>query len=267
MANTVIQLTNIEVDNYGNVIETDIPNPLYFNDKLFVIDQPTSVAPQTRGDIENTGIQTANKNKSHVCDTTIYVDRAVAYAKAMGGQLVLAIRNAIKAIMKALGINPGSNGLIEFLKKVKDYADEFNTWLKEIQNDINAFLTSVQKIQALIAYILSLPGELIKYFLGCIKEAYAELSAAFLQVISDVGGAATDESKELTDSLKAAYSSVKTTVGTAIKTATTVAALPVTTVGTLLSPGNSTVAQQQAAAKEAGILFNPYNTEQTFNKP
>lgn len=255
------------VDENGNVYELNKPLVLNQNDALHVVNQPSGISPQAMGIIDGTGTQIANQNKKHVCDTTIYIERAVAYAKAMGGQLVLAVRNAIRAIMKALGINPGSNGIIEFLKKVKEYADEFTEWMKEIQNDINAFLTGVQKIQALIAYILSLPGELIKYFLGCIKEAYAELSAAFLQVISDVGSEASDESKQLTDSLKSAYSSVTKSVGAAVKTATMVTTLPVTTAATLLSPGNSTVAQQQAAAKEAGILFDPYNKSQTFNKP
>jgi hypothetical protein len=123
----------------------------------------------------------------------LYLDRAVAFAKFFGGQIVAAIRRGIQAALAALGISPGSNALIQFLKQIKRYADEITEFLQEIQNFYRAFIEAVAKIKALIDYILSLPERLIAFFINCVREAYAELQTLFLDSVSDLAN--TDESQ------------------------------------------------------------------------
>jgi hypothetical protein len=154
---------------------------------------PTNTCTTALGTNANTCVQSSNESRAHACDTMLYLDRAVAFAKFFGGQIVAAIRRGIQAALAALGISPGSNALIQFLKQIKRYADEITEFLQEIQNFYRAFIEAVAKIKALIDYILSLPERLIAFFINCVREAYAELQTLFLDSVSDLAN--TDESQ------------------------------------------------------------------------
>lgn len=250
----------------GQIIQTNSPTPDYVLGGS-TGGAPTNTPKEALGDTTGTVVAKANAAKKHACDTTLYIDRAVAYAKFYGGQIVAAIRKGIKAIMKALSFNAGNSGLTEFLKKVKEYADDITETLKDIQNFMAAFIDGVKKINALITYILSLPGKMIDYFQNCIKEAYAELKSAYLDVVKEATDGATPDSQEMIDAAKSAYDSVSTLVSTTVTTATTAAALPAVAVATLVNPSGSTVAEQEAAAKEAGVYYDPYSSTATYAKP
>jgi len=110
----VLAETVEEGASYG--FEYDPPRPENAGD----IPVYTTVPQIAQGNIENTGVAASNLSRSHACDTTLFVQRNVSMAK-IAEQVVKLIRDAIKFVMDALGINPGSNALIEQIKQVKTF--------------------------------------------------------------------------------------------------------------------------------------------------
>lgn len=250
-----LEIVEIKPDE---IIETNAPEVLNPADEP-QLNTPTNTPTTALGTNEGTVVEKTNDERGHACDTMLYLDRAVAYAKFYGGQIVAAIRRGIQAALAALGISPGSNALIQFLKQIKRAADEITELLQEIQDFLNAFITAVAKIKALIDYILSLPDRLIALFINCIKEAYAELSAAFLDVVNV--GSDSENSESIISAAKDAYASVSTSINTVTQVAATAAALPATAVAALTS-GSTSPAEQDKIVNE---FYSSYDQTKTYS--
>ena len=78
----------------------------------------------------------------------------------------------------------------------------FNQLLKEINAAIDTFIIVVREIKAVVEYILSLPERYIQYFLGCLKEAYAELAKQFADVAKEVSGGLNDATGDILSATK-----------------------------------------------------------------
>jgi hypothetical protein len=91
----------------GDRSEDGAPISLYSGDTC-ASGQPSNTPLVCMGSTANTASQAAYNSRAHACDTMLYVDRSVAYARFYGGQLVAAIRKTIKEAMTALGLNAGS---------------------------------------------------------------------------------------------------------------------------------------------------------------
>jgi hypothetical protein len=174
--------------NQNNIIVETTPPTNIYQTKA---DEPSQTSLEGMGDIKNSSIAVSNNNKVHICDTTLYIRQKINLGK-IAKTVITAIRDAIKEIMLFLGITPGSNALVEDLKALSRYIRDKIKILKEINTAIDTFILLVREIKAVIEYILNLPARLIAYFLGCLKEAYAELAKQFADVVSQVSGAVDD---------------------------------------------------------------------------
>jgi enamine deaminase RidA (YjgF/YER057c/UK114 family) len=241
------------------VTETNPPKAPYTGDTP----QPGNpTQPQlTSGNIANTSIAASNNNRSHACDTTLFVQRNVSLA-AIFEPTIRAIREVIKRILDALGISPGSNGLVEQIKKIKRYIDDITKFLAKVQKALDALVTVVKKINALINYILSLPARLLALFVNCLQELYAELKAQFTDIVKASTGT-KDDGESVVGAAKDLLNSTKTLVATAAATATQVTALPGTTISAIMNPSGTTLTDAQAA-NLASSLYSSFDNTKTF---
>ena len=208
--------------NQNNIIVETTPPTNIYQTKA---DEPSQTSLEGMGDIKNSSIAVSNNNKVHICDTTLYIRQKINLGK-IAKTVIIAIRDAIKEIMLFLGITPGSNALVEDLKALSRYIRDKIKILKEINTAIDTFIVLVREIKAVIEYILNLPASLISYFLGCLKEAYAELAKQFADVVSQASGAVNDASGDIIDAtkdvIKATGELITNATATALKAATAV---------------------------------------------
>ena len=190
--------------------ETDPP----INREL--IAAPTTVSTVAQGNITNTTIATANKNRMHACDTTLFVQRNKAMA-IIAEQLVRGIRLAVKAILSALGINPGASGIAQYIKQIKGLIEDVTEFLTKINEGIAKYALVVAKIGALIQYLSNLPAELLAYFKKCILELYNELKKQFMDAVKQgiAGGVADFNAEQALDAQIASESTLGLDVVTA----------------------------------------------------
>jgi len=252
----VLAETVEEGASYG--FEYDPPRPENAGD----IPVYTTVPQIAQGNIENTGVAASNLSRSHACDTTLFVHRQRDLAK-IAEQAVKLIRDAIKFVMDALGINPGSNALIEQIKQVKRYIEDATEFLNDVQEKIVNLVEGARKIGALIQYLLSLPAQILAYFQGCLVELYAELKKQFMDAVATVSGAFDGGDDGILKSAQDALNSTKTLVATATRTASSIAALPAATVSAITNPGTTPLTGEQASALSKE-LFSSYNNNTSY---
>jgi len=240
--------------NGFSIVETTPPTNIYQTK----VDEPSQTSLESMGDIKNSSIAVSNVDKVHVCDTTLFIRQKINLGK-IAKTVIIAIRDAIKEIMLFLGITPGSNALVEDLKALSRYIRDKIKILKEINTAIDTFILLVREIKAVIEYILNLPARLIAYFLGCLKEAYAELAKQFADVVSQVSGAVDDATGGIIDATK----DVIKATGELITNAAATAAKAATAVPTGLT-SNSTAAEKAKAEQFVTSAYSDYKPVTDF---
>ena len=224
-----------------------------------------SIYATGNGATANTGLKKSNQNLAHACDSSTYVGMAIYQAGAIGGQVIQAVRNAIKAVLAYFGVNPSSNGLKSQLEKIAQYIKDAAKFIKDITDALNGFIAYVNAIKQLLAYILSLPAVLLTYFKDCIATLKKQLVAGFQSALDntpDPNQAAIDDLKNTIKDVQGSISQFTAAVGTLAATATLA-------VGSLLTPSQIAIAntQQQAAATQdvySAAGFSP--TTNNFSK-
>jgi uncharacterized membrane protein YfbV (UPF0208 family) len=239
--------TSASTDVPANVDSTNTNAQSPYADENHPANSPSNVPNVATGNATNanTGIKNSNRNVKHVCNLPIYVQRAIAIAGAMGGQIILEIRGAIKAVLAALGITPGSNGITQKIKQLANYIKDITKFVNDMTNWVNGLVVYVQAIQQLITYILSLPAQLLQYFNDCLQKAYAELKKAYLDTVAPSGG------DSFTDTINA-VKDVMNSTSALIKSTTALAAAPANVLAAGLSGSfnSSNTAAQQAATNQ-----------------
>jgi polysaccharide pyruvyl transferase WcaK-like protein len=235
-------------------------------------DAPQSGAPSNTpiyasGNAANapTALRKSNQSIAHVCNLPASVNQALFKAGAMGGQIIQAIRNGIKALLKALGINPSTNGIASQLKKLAQYIKDATKFVKDMTKYINGLIVYVNAIKQLISYLLSLPGELLSFFKDCLQKAYAQLQAGYLSVVSE----ATSTNTNSSDSIIAEVQNVLQSTTQLITASTQLAAAPFALVSAALQPGQTPVANSaaQAAATQAVFSAAGFSPNAATQKP
>jgi hypothetical protein len=195
-----------------------------------------------------TGIKKSNETVSHACDSSSYVGIAIGQVGAFAGKIVQEIRDAIKAIMEYFGVNPSSAGISSQLKKIAQYIKDKTKFIKDIANYINDFITYVNAVKELLAYILSLPAQLLSFFADCVATLKKQLVAGFQSALTDTDTPGDSTLKELQNGIKDVQSSIGQFT-TAVASVATTAAAAATSLTTLNTTPTSN-AQAQAAATQ-----------------
>ena len=159
------------------------------NEKLPPIQKYPSntTIPNSASTTTGTVIDKINNNLVHECGQNYYVRKAVELASGVARTIILGIREGIKAALKALGITPGFGGLSDIIKAIKNLVEDITYYINLVNDFVNNVVLVIAKIQALIAFILSLPAQLLKLFKDCLAAAYAEIKRTIFQAIDELG--------------------------------------------------------------------------------
>lgn len=195
--NTYTTVTAEQVIQNSKPVENSPPSVLNVDDKPLTGNPTISILASGNANVRETGLKKSNDTVVHVCNMPMIVMRAINMAGAMGGQIVMAIRKAIKEVLAALNINPSGNGIVSYLKKIANYIKDMTKFVKDITKFVNGLVIYVNMIKQLIQYILSLPAKLIEFFKDCLQQAYAELKKGYLDAISSVAGTGDSSSETI----------------------------------------------------------------------
>ena len=149
--------------------------------------QPTTPA-LARGQIQNTNIAYTNANRAHTCDfvTDLLKNNKLKEFLIAGAQ---AIRNAIRAVMKALGLSDTSGTLTTLTNQLKEIARTLKFLQKLIQRIVDFekyVLQYIAEIQKIIQWILSLPAQLQALLAECLYKLIQGIKNVLSDVISQV---------------------------------------------------------------------------------
>jgi phage-related protein len=250
----------------GVAVESPAPQVTQTNDG------PTPGNPQVpagaRSIVANTSVGFANDNLAHVCDFVTDIQKNIEfkkYAKATAKY----IRDAIRAVLRALGLSDPTGEASWLATTLKAIAREVNRINKEILQPILDFqkyvVAYIAKLRNIIAWILSLPAK----FLALLQDCLTRLIKLIGSVFSDIGAGLSEgfsegpsnyddiikEAKALAES---ASNTVKATVAVAAGTVNIAVA---GTVGLLIptSQAELDAANATIAAYEAPATPSPQN--------
>lgn len=225
--------------------ETNSPQTIHTGDGLLV-GKPT-MPGLSRGVIANTWIANTNSAIAHACDFATEMQKNNELKKFLNSQ-ANTIREAKRDIMLALGVSD-STGQFQWLKDdLQAVTRELKRFNKEVLQPIIEFekvaIEYVKQIQAMIAWIASLPARILSMLADC----SAKLVKLLTSVMTDSSGPSTNVpgSSDVTSVLadaKAAAAAVSQTITTTVKAATgavavvAVAASTVPSVGTINKKG------------------------------
>lgn len=230
-------------DANGKPLDNPVPTMVNPNES---VGSPT-IAAEARGLILNTNIDKTNHDLAHACDFILELQKSInfkKYAKALGN----AIREGIRAIMKALGLSDPTGQYSWVIDQLKSIA----RWLKRVQKEviqpINDFIKYVYayitKLRAIITWILSLPDRLLALVKSCLQNLLFLIGNIFTDIAEGVAEGLSDEAtaqvfKEVKATAEVAYDTAKQ----AAVTVAAAAAIPAAaTVGLLVPASESDLA-------------------------
>lgn len=191
---TVVKIQKNNVQKPPNVAPTKVVNGAVIEtDKPVVInsgDESPSGAPQqppiALSQVKDTSVDKANDNLAHVCDFVTDIQKNIQfkkYAKAAAKY----IRDAIRAVLRALGLADPTGETSWLATTLKAIAREVNRINKEILQPILDFekyvIAYITKLREIITWILSLPAK----FLALLQDCLARLIKLIGSVFTDIG--------------------------------------------------------------------------------
>ena len=145
--------------------------------------QPT-IPQYSRGVVDGSANQYSVRNRAHVCDVALVVRHALGKA-AFAISASTAIREAIKSVLEALGINPVSAFIADTARKIAGYLRKILKILKMVNRFVQDVIRQVLLMKAIIEFIRALPDYLRRLFERCLREIYRELATFVFDLISN----------------------------------------------------------------------------------
>lgn len=160
----------------------------------------TPVEARSAGSIEGTVVNATNQVRSHVCDISPEVSKSVGFIKGQFGQVLEAIRLAIREILVTLGFDP--SGTTTFFtqeaKAITRLLKKITAAVREINEQIASLVKVAATIRAVIDYILSLPERSRRFLTECVTKFLAALAQGFTDLfIKPITGASSGAFSEL----------------------------------------------------------------------
>lgn len=200
--------------------------------------EDTPTTPRlARGVLQNSLIAKTNAEVSHVCDISIQVKQVTGWLRIKFGQAINAIREVIRAVIKALGFDPTgeASALVSFLKKIASFIKRINDILEEVKLWRDIVLEAARYARAIIDWILSLPQKLLNMLRECLGVLFKSLSAGFNEIL----GLGVGLSVEGDSSLSSAFSEVVSASTILAENASNLASTPAQLADILLNPASS----------------------------
>ncbi len=199
-------------------------------------DTPSN-APLARGVVENSIIAKTNADVVHVCDISLQVKQVTGWIRVKFGQVVNAIREGIRAILKALGFDPTgeASAAVSFLKKIASFIKYINDILEEVLQWREIIFEVARIARAIIDWILNLPAKLLKLLRECLSNLYSSIAGAFTDILSLGASGAGAGIGEITS----AINDITTGAQLLVKQTTDLASTPAQLVGILTGPADA----------------------------
>jgi len=251
----------VYTDDSGSILVTDLESNPIAAIPADPDPNPTSYGTGVhQGIIEGSIIAVTNKKRTHECDISLFVMKEKALA-GVAMKIVKELRIAIKAIIEFFGINPGSSGIIETIKQIKAWVDDIREFLEDVVLKIAEYLAIVQKIGALIQYILSLPAEILAYFKSCLTQLYAELKRQFLDAVAAVSDEFSTGDNDTINEAKKLLASTKKLIQQTASTVQLAKSLPAATLSKITNPGTKPLTTEEASNLAKDLLPTPTTTQ------
>ena len=193
--------------------------------------QPTTPALGI-GRVANTAISFTNSTLSHNCDFAVDIIKNNQLKRFLNSQ-ANNIREAVRAVMKALGFSDATGQGQWLLSKLKAITRALKYIQKNVIQPILDFealvIKYVKKIQEIIAYILSLPARLLAMLQDCLKRLYAAVGNALTDIVGGGGGGFGDEikaAKEVAQTFNQTVSMAATAAAGAVAVSSAVTQIP-----------------------------------------
>jgi len=244
MTNFVTNLAQEIIENFGT-IEVTAPKPTNSGDATPAQQGsgPTNTPTTATGNIANTSIDISNNDLAHSCDfaTTLQKNNALKrFLRATAEQ----IRNGIRALLRYLGLGDGTGTVSWIIGKLKWLAAEIKYIQKKIVQPILDFqkvvIAYTQKVSAMIAWIKSLPAQILALLKNCLSQLVNLLSSVF----SDILETDTGSSSELIAAAQSVANSTASLVQSTVQAVAGTAALPAAVISTVLSSPSQTTLNQ-----------------------
>ena len=223
------------------------------------INEPTS-ARLARGVLDNTLVNRTNNQLSHVCDISADVRLALFQIKQAFGPILDLIRQAVRAIISALGLEP-SGEIRKAIKFLQEIAAEIRKVVDYYNNNIKPYIDLVVKvirlIRAMIDYILSLPERLRRFLLECLTEFRNAVVSEFRNFISGLGDNVDFDRTDFNELITATNDVIRASQD-AYRAAVDVSTAPARFVQAFVNPNNNinSLQQLQNTASEVGNLIS-----------
>lgn len=197
--------------------------------------------------LQQTTVYKSNQNLEHVCDIAGLMKRNAALARLKFSEIMSSIREAIKAVLKSLGLLPSGEPPY-WLTQAKKLARELKNIAKsisEIADLATVVVDFAKRVRAMIDYINGLPSKLYALLKQCLSDLVASLTAGFTELFSLSGK--TDFSEAI-----AVFNDIKKSAGEVYTAGLKVVAAPVAVVQALTTPGSA------SDVASAGQTLNTY---------
>jgi len=149
----------------------------------YLAGQPT-IPQYARGIVDGSANAYSVRNRAHVCDIAMQVRYKLGQA-AFAIQASTAIREAIKALVEGLGINPVSAFVADIARKIAGFLRKILKILKQVNRFVKDVVQQVLLMKAIIEFIQALPDYLRRIFDRCLREIFRELATFVFDLISN----------------------------------------------------------------------------------
>ena len=217
------------------------------------IDEPTT-SRMCRGKLEGTLIEQTNKEIVHVCDIATQLKRSVIWERLKHSQFVSRIRQAIEALIKALGFSPDSlsQRIVELAKWLRRKLKDIQDIIKELNDYVQITVEVARQLRAIVDWILSLPARLQAGLSNCLSAFLSGVSSLLSDVLT-LPSASGSGISEVISQVQSTFQQA----GQTITAATSLLAVPAQIADAALAPSSvSDVAKVQSAVTS-------YITQQT----
>ena len=127
------------------------------------------------------------------------IRQVVGWLRVKFGYVANLIREGIRTLLKALGLDPTgeTSALVSYLKKIAAFVKRVTEILAEVIEWRNIILEVARIAKAIIDWILNLPARLAKLLNECLSNLYAAIAGGFKEILSIALGGGTGADKEI----------------------------------------------------------------------
>jgi hypothetical protein len=218
----------------------------------------------SQGIVDGTALGNANNNRAHVCDIRQAMKKEAALARIKFSGIVTKIRNAIRAVLKKLGLLPDSESskflaLATAIIRTIRFIQEGIDFIRDVSQ---ALIDYVRYVRAMIDWITNLPKKLAAFLAQCLTEFLSALAGTVSDIFSASG---VPGDKSISDSINA-IQGIALAGKELFQSATELAQVPAQLVTAITTPASQDDVNKVSNDVNNFVSLFSSQTENTSNK-